>query len=85
MQNIDTDSAWFREIIKEYEYLLPFFPEIFPEKEYRILEMRYGLVYGIEHSRKEIGKMFGVTTQRVTQLEAKAHDRMYRYITFKDI
>lgn len=47
-----------------------------PEKERRILEMRHGLVDGVQHTLEEVGKEFGVTRERIRQIEAKAHDKM---------
>lgn len=46
------------------------------EKEQRILEMRHGLLDGIQHTLEEVGKMFGVTRERIRQIEAKALDKI---------
>lgn len=46
------------------------------EKERRILEMRHGLIDGIQHTLEEVGKMFGVTRERIRQIEAKAVDKI---------
>lgn len=46
------------------------------EKERRILEMRHGLADGIQHTLEEVGKMFGVTRERIRQIEAKAHEKI---------
>jgi RNA polymerase primary sigma factor len=47
-----------------------------PPKERRILEMRHGLVDGITHTLEEVGKVFGVTRERIRQIEAKAHEKI---------
>lgn len=47
-----------------------------PPKERKILEMRHGLVDGITHTLEEVGKEFGVTRERIRQIEAKAHDKI---------
>ena len=46
------------------------------EKERRILEMRHGLTDGITHTLEEVGGKFGVTRERIRQIEAKAHEKI---------
>jgi RNA polymerase primary sigma factor len=50
-----------------------------PEKERRILEMRHGLLDGITHTLEEVGKEFGVTRERIRQIEAKAHEKIRQH------
>ncbi len=45
-------------------------------KERRILEMRYGLIDGVQHTLEEVGKEFGVTRERIRQIEAKVHEKL---------
>lgn len=45
-------------------------------KEMKIIEMRYGLIDGINHTLEEVGKEFGVTRERIRQIEAKVHDKI---------
>lgn len=45
-------------------------------KEKRILEMRYGLIDGVQHTLEEVGKEFGVTRERIRQIEAKVHEKL---------
>jgi RNA polymerase primary sigma factor len=47
-----------------------------PEKERRIIEMRNGLNDGIYHTLEDVGKEFGVTRERIRQIEAKALEKM---------
>ena len=50
-----------------------------PEKERRILEMRHGLLDGVQHTLEEVGKEFGVTRERIRQIEAKAHEKIRQH------
>lgn len=46
------------------------------ERERKILEMRFGLDDGVTHTLEEVGKVFGVTRERIRQIEAKALERI---------
>src|SRR5881296_4636894 len=41
-------------------------------REERIIKMRFGLEDGTEHTLEEVGQKFGVTRERIRQIEAKA-------------
>ena len=45
-------------------------------RERRILEMRFGLDGGETHTLEEVGSKFGVTRERIRQIEAKALQRI---------
>lgn len=45
-------------------------------REQKILEMRFGLEDGITHTLEEVGREFGVTRERIRQIEAKALERI---------
>jgi len=49
------------------------------EKERKILEMRHGLNDGIQHTLEEVGREFGVTRERIRQIEAKAHEKIRQH------
>ena len=48
-------------------------------KERKILEMRHGLNDGITHTLEEVGREFGVTRERIRQIEAKAHEKIRQH------
>jgi len=50
-----------------------------PIKERKILEMRHGLIDGYTHTLEEVGKVFGVTRERIRQIEAKAHEKIRQH------
>ncbi len=42
------------------------------DRESRVLRLRYGLDGGHPQTLEEVGKVFGVTRERIRQIEAKA-------------
>ncbi len=42
------------------------------DREQRILRMRFGIGGTAEHTLEEVGKVFGVTPERIRQIEASA-------------
>jgi len=62
-----------RQLIREnlygmLEYLSP--------REREIIEMRFGLKDGVGHTLEEVGKKFGVTRERIRQIEAKVLQKL---------
>ncbi len=49
---------------------------ILSKKERKILEMRYGLIDGVQHTLERVGEEFQVTRERIRQIEAKVHDKL---------
>lgn len=48
-------------------------------KERKILEMRHGLTDGVMHTLEEVGQEFGVTRERIRQIEAKVHEKIRQH------
>lgn len=54
-------------------------------REQKILEMRFGLHDGIAHTLEEVGKEFGVTRERIRQIEAKALEKIEQHEGMKKL
>ncbi len=72
-KNISPSMAAGVELLKGY--ILDAIEDLAP-RERKILEMRFGLVDGVTHTLEEVGKEFGVTRERIRQIEAKALDKI---------
>lgn len=53
--------------------------ETLSDKERKILEMRHGLLDGTYHTLEEVGREFGVTRERIRQIEAKALEKIRQH------
>ena len=54
-------------------------------REQKILEMRFGLTDGVSHTLEEVGQEFGVTRERIRQIEAKALERIQEHASMKKL
>jgi len=54
-------------------------------REQKILAMRFGLKDGVNHTLEEIGKEFGVTRERIRQIEAKSLERIREHRNLKKL
>lgn len=48
-------------------------------REQKILEMRFGLNDGVAHTLEEVGQEFGVTRERIRQIESKALEKIQQH------
>ncbi|MBU3918919.1 sigma-70 family RNA polymerase sigma factor [Patescibacteria group bacterium] len=55
------------------------------ERERRILSMRFGLKDGVTHTLQEVGEVFGVTRERIRQIEAKALEKIRKHENLKKL
>jgi len=56
-----------------------------PEREKKILDMRFGLTDGVSHTLEEVGQIFGVTRERIRQIESKALERIRTFEKLKKV
>lgn len=55
------------------------------EREEQLLRIRYGFADGLTHSLQETGDHFGITRERVRQIEARALEKLRQAITLADL
>jgi RNA polymerase primary sigma factor len=77
-ESISPDEATNRQILKEnihemLQYLSP--------REKKIIKMRFGLGDGVGHTLEEVGREFGVTRERIRQIEAKVLQKLHDHPT----
>jgi len=54
-------------------------------REQKILSMRFGLEDGITHTLEEVGQVFGVTRERIRQIEAKSLEKVREHRFLKKL
>jgi RNA polymerase primary sigma factor len=76
VKNITPDRAAALQLLKDYvqESIVDLSP-----REQKILEMRFGLTDGVTHTLEEVGQEFGVTRERIRQIEAKALEKIKKH------
>lgn len=79
---ITPQQAAGRELLQEHvkEILADLTP-----REQKILEMRFGLIDGMNHTLEEVGREFDVTRERIRQIEAKALEKIRDHVKLKKL
>lgn len=54
-------------------------------RELKILSMRFGLKDGVTHTLEEVGEEFGVTRERIRQIQAKALEKIRKHKELKKL
>ncbi len=80
VKTVSPSTSAGRQLLRDHvqkilHYLLP--------REQKILEMRFGLIDGVAHTLEEVGQEFGVTRERIRQIEAKALEKIRENIEVK--
>ncbi len=71
-----------RQILKEY--VGGILKDLDP-REQKILKMRFGLEDGVTHTLEEVGEEFGVTRERIRQIESKALERIREHVNINKL
>lgn len=77
---VDDSDIFAAAIVEERRQKIADALRFIPVRSRRILEMRYGLVNGESHTLEEVGNAFGITRERVRQIEGKAFRKLEKHL-----
>jgi len=75
-KNLSPEENAIHQLLRGHVY--EFLAELTP-REQKILKMRFGLEDGRTHTLEEVGQEFGVTRERIRQIEAKALQKLKKH------
>lgn len=84
---VDEDTTMPQEVAGRQllrEYVAEIMKDLDP-REQKILKMRFGLEDGVQHTLEEVGAEFGVTRERIRQIEAKALERIKEHTSINKL
>ena len=61
-------------------FIEPLTSVILSPREQKLIKMRFGFIDGVAHTLEEAGQEFDVTRERIRQFEAKALERIRKFI-----
>ncbi len=78
-RTMSPDRAAARQILRELmqEVISTLHP-----REQKILQLRFGTEDGVSHTLEEVGEEFGVTRERIRQIEAKALEKISKIVGY---
>jgi len=82
LKSVTPSKAASRELLRDH--IKEIIADLTP-REQKILEMRFGLEDGVAHTLEEVGQEFGVTRERIRQIEAKALEKMEEHVGMKKL
>jgi len=81
-KTLSPDRAASLQLLKDHVYDII---KDLPPREQKILEMRFGLTDGVSHTLEEVGQEFGVTRERIRQIEAKALTKIQEHVGMRKL